>query len=353
MNSMNPELIRKFFDGKCSPEEVHQVLIWINSEKSAKELEEEFDQFEAPDNGDAIKSLAMLAKIHDRITHLVNESSVEPIDNVRRLQDKSKAKSKLFKKWQLGIAVSVLLTMMASTVWWFSIRREENHLVAEKPTPIEYVTKETLAGEKLTLKLSDGSIIQMNSLSKIRFPKSFSGESREVYMQGQIFFEVQRDESRPFIVHSKDLVTRVLGTSFAILEDSATQQSQVAVLTGKVKVSTSIKASYEESGELLLDPMDAASFDGLKGSFDKIKIDYDNAFAWKDKVIVFRNSSFEEVLKKLESWYGVSVQLNNDIKDRKDYSGRFDDQTLEEVLIGLSFTYDFEFEIKKSIIIIY
>lgn len=350
---MNRELIRKFFDGKCTPEEVHQVLIWINSEEAAKELEEDFDQFEAAENKDELKSEEVLKKIHDRITHLENESFEQRIDNVRPLGNNPISKRKLFEKWKLGVAVSVLFTVMASAVWWFSIRREENHLVAEKPSEIEYIIKETQAGEKLTLKLADGSIIQMNSLSKIRFPKSFSGKIREVYMQGQIFFDVQRDENRPFIVHSKDLVTSVLGTSFAIQEDSATQQSQVAVLTGKVKVSTSIKVDNEESGELLLDPMDAASFDGLKGSLNKIKVDYDNAFAWKDRILIFRNSSFEEVLKKLESWYGVSFQLNSKIKSNKDYSGRFDDQTLEDVLIGLSFTYDFEFEIKKSIIIIH
>ncbi|SFU02035.1 FecR protein [Algoriphagus locisalis] len=350
---MNPELVKKFFEGKCSPEEVHQVLIWINSEDGAMDLEDELEKFEGTENANSIRSKAMLEKIHQRIMDSENELSPKRKAKVRSLKDQTKPTTTFFHKWKLGVAASIILTMVASAVWLFSSRREV-HSEANVPAQIEYLTRVTQAGEKLTLKLNDGSVIQMNSNSKVRFPKSFSENSRDVYMQGQVFFDVQRDESKPFLVHSKGLVTSVLGTSFSIQEDSISQFSQVAVLIGKVKVSKSEEEGRSgESLGLFLEPMDAARFDGTQGSLEQIKVDYDQAFAWKDNVIVFRDASFDEVIRRLENWYGVSFQQNREFKNQKEYTGNFDNQSLEDVLIGLSFTYDFQFEINKSTIIIH
>lgn len=353
MKSIDPELIRKFFDGRCSPEEVHQVLIWINSDEGVRALGEEFEKFEPLAEVDTINSQPLLAKIHEKIAQEEDKLCTAKEDNVRKIVQKAEPESRWIKRWKRGIAASFLLTIMASAVWLISGRREGKQAETAPSAQVEYMTRQTRPGEKLTLKLNDGSIIHLNSNSKIRFPKSFRGELREVFMEGQAFFEVQRDENKPFIVHSKNLITSVLGTSFAILEDSAAQISQVAVLTGKVKVAKSVGTGQEPSGELYLEPMDAASLDGAQGSFEKIKVDYDNAFAWKDKVLVFRNATFEEVLRKLENWYGVSFIQKRKINNRKDYTGRFDDQTLEEVMIGLSFTYDFEFDIQDSTLIIH
>ncbi|WP_057938916.1 FecR family protein [Algoriphagus resistens] len=351
MKPIDPELLRKFFDGKCSPEEVHQVLIWINSDEGVRALGEEFEKFEPL--AEAINSQPLLAKIHEKIGQEEDKLRGSKEDNVRRIAQKAMPEGTWIKRWKRGIAASLLFTLMASAVWLILSRREGDQAETAPSAQIEYLTRQTRPGEKLTLKLNDGSIIHLNSNSKIRFPKFFTGELREVFMEGQAFFDVQRDENKPFIVHSKGLITRVIGTSFAILEDSAAQISQVAVLTGKVKVAKSAHTEQKPSEELYLEPMDAASLDAAQGSFEKIKVDYDNAFAWKDKVLVLQNATFEEVLRKLENWYGVSFIQKRNIKNLKDYTGRFDDQTLEEVMIGLSFTYDFGFDIQDSTIIIH
>lgn len=358
MISVYPELIRKFFDGKCSPEEVHQILIWINSDEGVKQLEDEFEKFQILEKENFIKDQSVLSKIHERISQIEHEmdshekDNTSEKDNTRRLRHPEMDKSTIIQRWKSRIAVSFLLITMASAFWLFSTRKEEKLPGTASVSKIEYLTKQTLAGEKLTLKLNDGSIIHLNANSKVRFPKSFTGSSREVFMEGEVFFEIHRDESKPFIVHTKNLTTSVLGTSFAISEDAATQLSQVSVLTGKVKVGKYSKSGKQEATDLYLEPMEGARFDGTNKLFKKIKVEYDNAFAWKDNVIVLQNATFDEVLRKLEKWYGVSFQQNRKIKNYKDYSGKFEDQTLEEVLIGLSFTYDFKFEIQKSNIII-
>ncbi|WP_339880626.1 FecR domain-containing protein [uncultured Algoriphagus sp.] len=350
---MNPELVKKFFDGKCSPEEVHQVLLWINSEEGENQLKEEFEKFDAEDLKSSINSKSILKGIHKRIASEKQELESPPIVNPRKPKQIDKPKSRLINRWKVGIAASFLLTIVASVFWLFTVRREENQPATGFQNQVEYLTKQTLAGEKLTLKLSDGSILQLNSNSSVRFPKTFDGKRREVYMMGQIFFDVNRDVERPFIVHSDNLITSVLGTSFVIEENSESKKSQVAVLTGKVKVTKAISDESGKADELFLEPMDAANFDGSQGLFEKTKVDYDQSFAWKDNVIVFRNASFGEVLKRLENWYGVKFQYQMNSKKDQDYTGKFEEQTLEEILIGLSFTYDFQYEINDSTIIIH
>lgn len=351
MASMNPELVQKFFGGKCTPEEVHQVLIWINSKEGAIDLAKEFEKFETDGEVNFSTSQDMLAKIHERINDAKDERSFGKNGGEKSIRNWSKILNRSFTPWKRGIAVSLALTIMASVIWLLSGRREEN-LPEPSTTQVEYLTKQTRSGEKLTLKLTDGSIIHINSNSTVRFPKAFTGPTREVYMEGQVFFDVQRDENKPFIVHSNGLITSVLGTSFAITEDSASQRSEVAVLTGKVKVAKTEMNGTEGSEELNLDPMDAARLDVVERSFEKIKVDYDNVFAWKDNVIVFQNASFDDVQIRLEKWFGVKFQMKKKINPRKDYTGRFEDQTLEEILIGLSFTYDFDFTINDSNVII-
>ena len=352
MASMNPELVKKFFEGKCTPEEVHQVLLWINSNEGELDLEKEFEEFDSKEELNLSTSQDILTKIHQRISDA--DATHQPeTSNVRSLRDPVKPKNRLFKQWKLGVAVSFLLTIMASAIWLFSGRRQDDPQRPSNSSHAEYVTRETKSGEKLTLKLNDGSTIHINSNSKVRFPKAFTGSVREVHVEGQAFFDVQRDENRPFIVYSRGLITSVLGTSFVIMEDSATQQSQVAVLTGKVKVAMAEEPGAEESGALYLDPMDAASFSVTGGTLEKIRVDYDDVFAWKDNVIAFQDATFDDVRKRLERWFGVEFQVKKKIKPIKEFTGKFNDQTLEEILIGLSFTYDFDFTINDSIVVIH
>lgn len=352
MKSINPELLKRFFEGKCTPEEVHQILIWINSKEGINELVEDFQKFEAKEEVPAEKKKETLAKIYEKIKE---EEGFTPNKTDSVIESGNRDFFNVFKKqrWLIGVAVSFFLAILVSGVWLYSNRnseKEEQLFISGNP---ENITRETKAGEKLKLKLSDGSILHVNSNSKIEFPKKFTGSTREVFLEGQAFFEVQRDESKPFIVHTKGLLTKVLGTSFSIKEEAGGQMSQVAVLTGKVQVEKPSKLTNDENNSLILEPMSAANFYSENNLLEKVKIDYDEVFAWKDNVIVFQNVDFKEVIKRLENWYGVQFKIKKPVNGVSDYSGRFENQTLEEVLLGISFTYDFEFEIQDSTVLIY
>jgi ferric-dicitrate binding protein FerR (iron transport regulator) len=343
---MNPEILRKFFKGDCSPEEVHAILRWINSEQGKTELGRFFEKHDEDFPLDPDKSREMF----ERISHSVNYGEelerrvTNPIEVVSPRYSNTRVGS-----FRMGIVAACLVVL---AMGWFIAHSffGKGDTVPTIVYHLEWIERSVAAGQKLKLTLEDGSEVTVNSLSTIRFPKKFAPQSREVVVEGEAFFHVTPDSNRPFLVRSGQVVTRVLGTSFLVKSGEGGQPSQVAVLTGKVQVSLANTSMAEKS--VLLGAMDGVSVNG-DASFQKKQVGYDDIFAWKDDVISFNNSTFSEVVTRLEKWYGVKILLPDHWEPQKQYSGRFQSQSLEEVLLGLSFVYDFQFRIRNDTVTIY
>jgi len=139
---------------------------------------------------------------------------------------------------------------------------------------------------------------------------------------------------------------KVLGTSFNIRSYLDESESEVAVATGKV--------AYSVTGgdELLLFPNELGA--RYKGTLELNKGHFNNleAFGWKDGVLYFQSDPFEEIVKELERWFDVKMELPNDFNPQSTYSGEFKDATLKEVLTGLSFIYRFDYEINDANVLV-
>lgn len=168
----------------------------------------------------------------------------------------------------------------------------------------EIVTKKTLKGQKLNLFLGDGTEITLNAESSIRFPKIFEGETREVFLEGEAFFDVYPDKERPFIITSDKLQTTVLGTSFNVRSYKDENNISVAVLSGKVKVKA-IDEKQKVIADNLLVPNEMLRFSKKDHGLVKKSVDIDKVLAWKNKTILFEKASFKEIIKELSRWYGV------------------------------------------------
>ena len=346
---MNPDKIKRFFKGESSAEEVHEILIWINSQEGRKYLESEFDEFLGKDASIDTKSSE---KIRKELFEKINAGR-SPIDEVERqdriLKDTSSnrgAGSGLYR--QIKPLLVACIAACCLILWFLSLspfRKNHDKMMASQV--VEMMERSVPKGQKLRLKLSDGSEVYLNSMSTLKFPKSFSDGSREVHLEGEAFFTVTHDPQRPFIVHSQGIQTQVIGTSFTI-KGGGGKPALVAVLTGKVQVALSGQDQPIEERGLILEPMDAASIDYSGNTLRKFRVEYDDIFAWKDNVISFKNASFQDIISRLEIWYDVEINVQKPLKSPKDYTGKFENQTLEEVLTGLSFVYGFQFKIEKT-----
>ena len=214
------------------------------------------------------------------------------------------------------------------------------------------VSKSTLPGQKLKGHiLPDGTFVSLNAASKISYPAKFSAGKREVFLEGEAFFDVKRDVKRPFLLYANGSTTKVLGTSFNVNAYPSENIVEIAVKTGKVAV---YPGKYDENTKnaemLLLDPKGKATINLKSREILKAPADLETILSWKENLLIFQNESFDEITRKLERWYGVKFQVDPSANPKGNWNGRFKNKSLEHVLKGLMFSSDLQFEIKGKMV---
>lgn len=188
------------------------------------------------------------------------------------------------------------------------------------------------------LLLADGTEVWLNATSKLRFPFNFSGDKREVYLDGEAFFQVTKNDSKPFIVHTEQTDIEVLGTSFNVnaYNDDVTRTSLVS---GAI-------VARADGKEVRLRPGQEAVYKGDQG-YNVHAFDESEVLAWMKGVYVFHNTSLLEIAEVLERWYGVKVVFDNKALAGKKFTGGLEklqrlDYFLETLeLIGdVHYSYD-------------
>ena len=187
-------------------------------------------------------------------------------------------------------------------------RHAEEELTLDKPadatTPARLMALSVPRGQDYHLTLADGTQVWLNAESRLEFPDRFNGNTREVRLQGEAYFEVKKDAKRPFIVHTDYLTTRVLGTSFDVRAYSP-KDASVTLVSGRVQVKTDNLAQ-------VLSPGEQAS---LKGSQLAVKaVDTYPITQWKEGFFYFDNQSLFFIMQELARWYGVNVSFDDTSK---------------------------------------
>lgn len=222
----------------------------------------------------------------------------------------------------------------------------------ESPISDELVYNEIYIpfGEKFKITLSDGTLVHLNSGSRLRFPQSFVSKSseRKVFLEGEGFFEVTKNEQKPFIVNANDLDIKVLGTKFNV-SSYATDESVTATL---VEGAVSVSKNSAPDVKMNLTPNYQASYNKKENSLNKAFVDTDVYTAWMQDKLIINNLKFPEILIKLERLHNVKFineanNLNNEI-----YKGEFRNEDLETILKTMALSTPFNYEIKQNVITI-
>jgi transmembrane sensor len=203
---------------------------------------------------------------------------------------------------------------------------------------ISTIIKENPHGVRSQLMLSDGSKVYLNAGSSIEYPSEFTDDSRDITLTGEAYFEVVHDSQRPFRVSANNFLVEVLGTKFNV---NANQNNTVALLEGSVRVT-----KLATNVDTILTPGQQANI-GLNDDeilvepFDELKV-----FGWTSGKLIFDGASFDEVISRLERWYGVHVSVTNRPVDIDwSYTGQFNNETLKNVLLNLNAIREFEHKI--------
>ncbi len=210
-----------------------------------------------------------------------------------------------------------------------------------------YNTLNVPRGGEYKLQLSDGTHMWVNSDSKVRFPVSFTGGSRNIFVSGEVFLKVAKDKTKPFIVHTSKGKVKVLGTSFNVRD----YRDEDIVATTLVEGSVEFVSS---KGIVKIEPGEQVRNLGRYDELEVKKVNVKDYISWKDGIFVFNHSRLDDIMKTMERWYDVDVFfLNEEIKSLR-FSGeleRYDD--INKLLDFLKTGGDVRFKIKgKTITVI-
>jgi transmembrane sensor len=317
------EKIDKFFKGKCSKKEAEDFMLWIKSADADSDLVQYLQSGwdTAPVRDVNYKEHEVLKKINQIIDKKYPSYYIHPEKN-----------SFSFKSWYRYAAV--LLFVVAATFVLVTMNSGVKNGINE-PQYIA-ITRSTDQGQKLRFQLPDNSMITLNSDSRLEY---FENDSmRLVHISGEGFFEVARNEEKPFVVNAGKLKATVLGTSFNVMNREGINEASVSLVEGRLKV------EYDQQ-DIQLIPGEQAIFESNSDAMKKDKWDYFRVFGWKEGVLYFQDAGFSEIIRQLELWYGVNMKINKDLVLKKHYSGKFNNEPLSNVLESLSFIYDFTYEI--------
>ena len=220
---------------------------------------------------------------------------------------------------------------------------------AHKNTELFYNKLHVPFGKQFKVKLSDGTLVYLNSGSTLKYPVKFlNGKSREVFLDGEAYFVVSKDKDHPFIVNANEISTQVYGTEFNISSYKNDTNLDIVLVEGSIGVYNNLK----NEKQLLLVPNEKASFNKKDLKFAKETVDAKNFIAWKDGVLLFENATFESIVKKLERNYNVSIQNNFTSLNTVKFSGTFDTETIDEIVKAFQAYKSFNYTITDNQIII-
>ncbi|MBO9611908.1 MAG: FecR domain-containing protein [Dyadobacter sp.] len=330
-------LIAKYLAGECSPEEKLAMEWWLEEYDNLlrfRQIEAAWKQEKEPESDPAFNLDSGLSKLHAKMAE--QESLFE---------EEVGERPRYFKISSWMAAAGILLATGLGYLW--VNRQHEGH----NTTRVAMETKTSGSKEIVSVELSDGTQVWLNKNSKLEYPKTFDGDERQVYLQGEAFFEVVPNPEKPFIVKSEKISTRVLGTSFDVKAYNGDETASVSVATGKVEVSKEI-----EEGEPVritqLTPEQELVINTKKDETYINIVSVANIAPWHLGQLVFRDNTYDEVMQALQERFGKKIVFKSNIGKCRVMASFNSNASLNDVLKLLSMSNSFDYVIGRDVVTI-
>ncbi|EKN14139.1 FecR family protein [Parabacteroides goldsteinii] len=302
---MNKDILYKFFEGNASFEEEAAVKQWM--EESAE------------------NRLAFLKerKLFDAMLLLGNEEIIK--NGKKRFSiNLSSLRTELIK-----IAAVVAITLGGSYFYYQSSLGKE--LMAMQTITVP-------AGQRINITLVDGTNVWLNARTSLSYPVKFGKNNRQVVLDGEAYFDVTKDKSKPFIVQTDNYNVEVLGTQFDVNAYSETGEFETTLMSGSVKVAS----ASDSTQKITLKPNNKVFLQD--GKLHVTAVDDYNPYRWKEGLICFKNETFTSIMKDFEKYYGLTIQVKNKNVFKYVYTGKFRqtdgiDYALRVLQKDIKFTY--------------
>lgn len=321
---MTKETIIKFIDNRCTTAELEEIIQWIKKEGLSEEgIRLAFDNWksfkEEEHAGDDEKFSALFDKIQQKINNENRENKI------------AKSTTLVFLTWLTRVAAILLLPLLAFLFYTLSENAEIKREAAQVTNlPIDSLEIIAPIGSRTVVQLTDGSEVHLNYGSRLKYPQTFTGNSREVRLTGEGYFDVAHNPEKPFIVKTGKLNVKALGTAFNVLAYPENDAVQTTLVNGKV-----VLESVEKEGLIetigAMKPGQHVNYNVKTGTISSSEGNIEKYIAWKDGKLVFDETTILEAAEKLSRMFNVSIEVNDAIKDYT-YTVTFDDEPLFQIL---------------------
>jgi ferric-dicitrate binding protein FerR (iron transport regulator) len=280
---MDKNTLYRFFAGTCTEDEIKEVRNWVET---------------SPAN----------EKIFYRESSIFDATNVLSPGILSSGDVKKPAAIHVLAREVLKIAATVLIVLSGVGLWQYSEKQDQQQTMSTINVP---------AGKNANLVLPDGTKVWLNARTTIRYPSTFGKNKRDIFLDGEAYFEVAPDEKNPFVVCTKMYDIHVLGTKFNVEAYSFHPGFVVSLMEGSLNIS-----SKTDSGQnLLLKPQQLAYIEN--GTLVSVPITDYNPYRWREGLICFDNILFPELMKLFEKYYAIDIDIENDLVKEYVCTGKF------------------------------
>ncbi len=353
------ELLTKKLSDEISSEEYDEFKSLLAQDAECKRQYSSFKSYWVQDEEHWANTDFLFQKIKGRITD--SEQEETNIVNTER--------RKIFTFWR-SIAAILIAGVCLFAYSYFTVFKTANASTAS----LELM--HTPSRTKSKIVLSDGTVVTLNSETALKYPATFTGDTREVYLNGEAFFEVTKDHKHPFIVHTKKMSVRVLGTAFNVKSYANDASSETTLIRGAIEVTLADRPSdkiiLKPSEKLILKNNNIAEersnhkdLAAVKPEIESTKYALTNLThfksndstivetSWVGNRLVFKDENFIELANQMERWYGVKIKFKNDELKEYHFTGIFERESVLQALSALQMIEPFHYKIKNESVYIY
>lgn len=336
---------------KSSPPDVSYWQNYIQQNPQQKELIEQAEQqflllFNALAGAD----------LEEQATLLKKKINLQDDARVIKMDERSQSPVKN-RSWLVKISISaalVILGLFASKYFETGVEKSMKRF-------------DTNYAERKTIQLPDGSVVSLNAASNIEIDAGFGSNNRDVYLQGEAFFDVKHNKNIPFIVHTAAMSIKALGTAFDVKAYKNETLTETSLIRGSVEVvlkenhnqvyllhsNEKISWRKDAAGNTNNEPVDttgkkAGSQDGIPQKLIATNQGDLKEIAWKENKLVFEDDALVDIAVLLERWYGVHIKFDNDEIRNYRFSGVFEKEEIQTVLDILKETRAFNYTIEQG-----
>lgn len=241
-------------------------------------------------------------------------------------------------RYRIWMAAATVAMLIAMSGWLYNI-------VSDSEPAFIVASNNTGIVQKVTL--PDGTIINLNTCSRLTYPESFSGKSREVFLDGEAYFDVAHDKRHPFIVRAGELKIRVLGTKFNVNASTLVPQVTATLIEGSIEAVTGKK-------NILMKPNQQLKYDTSSGRVSLTELtNASREIRWTQNVWVLSDTPLLDICQRLEQQFNIKIIIMNDELIGKSFTGEFyTNESLESILKTMQISTPFEYEYKGKNIIL-